>query len=57
MEGIILPLIDSPKASVELIVKPGDAFPEDKGLGCALERFRRIIGAGERSAEGIEIFK
>jgi hypothetical protein len=55
MEGIISPLIDSPKASVELLVKAGNAVPEDSGVDRALERFRRVIDAGERAAEGLGI--
>lgn len=55
MEGVILPLIDSLKASVELLVKAGSALPEDSGADRALERFRRVIAAGEKAAEGLGI--
>jgi len=55
MEEVILPLIDSLKASVDLLVRAGDASPDDEMIDRALERFRRVITAGERAAEGLGI--
>ena len=53
--GIILPLIDSLKASVDLLALAENAFPEDSGIDRALERFRRVIAAAEKAAEGLRI--
>jgi hypothetical protein len=55
MEGVILPLIDSLKASVDLLVKAGSTLPEESEINRALERFRRVIAAGEKAAEGLGI--
>ena len=56
MERIIIPLIDSLKASVDLLVMAGYTLPENAGIGRALERFRRrVIAAGEKAAEGLGI--
>ena len=57
MECIISPLIDSLKASVDLLVRVGSKLPENPGIGIdrALERFRRVIAAGEMAAEGLGI--
>ena len=55
MEGIIHPLLDSLKASVDLLVKVGNTCPGDVGIDRALERFRRVIAAGEKAAEGLGI--
>jgi hypothetical protein len=46
MEGVIIPLFDSLKASVELLVKTGSAVQAEEGVNRALERFRRVIAAG-----------
>jgi len=54
-EGIIHPLLDSLKASVDLLVMAGHAIPNDSGIDRALERFRRVIAAGEKAAEGLGI--
>ena len=55
MEGVILPLIDSLKASVDLLVKASGTLPDESGVDRALERFRRVIAAGEKAAEGLGI--
>jgi len=55
MEGIILPLIDSLKSSVNLLVRASGTMPKDSGIDFALERFRRVIAAGEKGAEGLGI--
>jgi hypothetical protein len=55
MEGIISPLIDSLKASLDLLVLAGHALPDDAGVDRALERFRRVIASGEKAAEGLGI--
>jgi len=55
MEGIILPLIDSLKVSVDLLVRAGNASPDDEMIVRAVDRFRRVIAAGERAAEGLGI--
>lgn len=57
IEGIILPLIDSLKASVDLLIKASSTLPEDSRIDRALERFRRVIAAGERAAEGLGIIQ
>ena len=55
MECIISPLIDSLKASVDLPILAGCTLPEESGINRALERFRRVIAAGERAAEELGI--
>ena len=55
MECIISPLIDSLKASVDLLVQAGSTLPEESGINRALERFRKVIAAGEKAAEGLGI--
>ena len=55
MECIISPLIDSLKASVDLLVQAGSTLSEESGINRALERFRRVIAAGEKAAEGLGI--
>jgi hypothetical protein len=55
MEGVIIPLIDSLKARVELLVKADNALPAEEGLDRAMGRFRRVIAAGERASEGLGI--
>jgi len=55
MECIISPLIDSLKASVDLHVRAGSTLPEDAGLDRTLERFRKVIAADEKAAEGLGI--
>ena len=55
MECIISPLIDSLKASVDLLVKDGSTMPDESGINRALERFRRVNASGEKAAEGLGI--
>ena len=55
MECIISPLIDSLKASVDLLVQAGDTLPADPGIDRASKRFRKVIAAGEKAAEGLGI--
>lgn len=52
LTGIVSSLLDALKASVGLLAVAKPALPENSGLDNALEKFQRIIAAGERAAKG-----
>ena len=55
LTGIVSSLLDALKTGCGLLEDAKDALPQDSDLDNALERFKRVIAAGERATKGLGI--
>ena len=55
LTGIVSSLLDALKTGCGLLEDAKDALPQDSDLDHALERFKRVIAAGERATKGLGI--